>query len=336
VKHIIARHGLLRSLRAATCVAGAAALLASAGCSDSSDPITEPDGSVDTSGDTVPSKSEIRDEIELTAEQAVEVEAALVEWRQLAAASLNFEDVLLEDAPAVTFLAKVSATLSAEQMETLRSLVAAAVSARAAGLTPDPTDRGTTLHGGIRGLFRDLDLTEEQRIAIRDALESAREDAMELCARYRAHEISEQELRDGRAELRAELAAAIDAVLNEDQRAQLEENKLGILTRRLSALLAHYENRIKGRVASLDAMLELSAEQEVAITDVLLAVRPHLESLRTDAQGGAVTAAEAWESFHEIQEATRDAVVEELTEEQRAILDELREMYEPCAAPVDL
>jgi Spy/CpxP family protein refolding chaperone len=322
-------------LRATVALAGAFALFTAGGCSESDDSVTNPDPGVQQD-DTVPSMSEIMMEVELSAEQAAEVESALEEWRQLAAASVVSEDVLLEDSPAMTFLSRVAPTLTAQQMVTLRRLVAAAVAARVRGLAPDPMDRGPTLHGGIRGLFKKLELTQEQSEAIRDALEASRVAVLELCEQYRAGEITEEELRDGRAALRDELAAAIDAVLTEDQRTQFEANKLEILARRLNALLLRYEERIEHRVRRLDMLLDLSDKQEAAITQVLMAAKPDLEALKGSAEAGEVGSSEAWDMFRAIQQATDEAVRSELTESQLQILDDLRAMHEPCAMGVEL
>ncbi|MCA9726870.1 MAG: hypothetical protein KC729_04245 [Candidatus Eisenbacteria bacterium] len=280
--------------------------------------------------------SDVESEVDLTPEQAAEVQAALEEWRQLAAASDVMEDVLLEDSPAVTFLGRVANQLSAQQMEHLRRLVGEAVAARAGGLVADPTDRGPTFHGGIRGLFKDLDLTEEQVIAIRDALEQSRETVQDLCAQYRAGEITEDELREGRAQARADLAAAINAVLTEDQQAQLEQNKLDILVRRLNALLLRYDVRIGHRVDRLDILLDLSDAQAAAITDILMSEKTDLESLRDAVAAGNLSSAEAWDSFRALQIETNEAVRGELTEDQLTILDELRQMHEPCVMGVEL
>jgi Spy/CpxP family protein refolding chaperone len=322
-------------LRATVVLAGAFALFTAGGCSDSNDSVTNPDPGVQQD-DTVPSMSEIMMEVELSAEQAAQVESALEEWRQLAAVSVVSEDILLEDSPAVTFLSRVAPTLTAQQMVALRRVVAASVAAHVRGLSPDPLDRGPTFHGGIRGLFRKLDLTQEQSDAIRDALEASRGAVLELCEQYRAGEITEEELRDGRTALRDELAAAIDAVLTEDQRTQLEANKLEILARRLNALLLRYEERIENRVRRLDILLDLSDEQETAVTEAMMAAKPDLEALQKSAEAGAVGSSEAWDTFRAIQQATEEAVRAELTESQLQILDDLRAMHEPCAMGVEL
>jgi len=280
--------------------------------------------------------SEVMNEIDLTPEQAAEVELALEEWRRAAAASVAIEDVLLEDSPAMVFLVRVAPSLSAPQLTAMRRLVAASISARANLLAPDPTDRGPTFHGGIRGLFNGLELTQEQSDAIRDALEASREGVLEVCGRYRGGEISQEELRAERTALRDALAEAIDAVLTEDQRAQFEENKLQILSRRLNTLLLHYEERIGNRVKGLDILLDLSDEQVKAVTNVLLDARPGLEALRESADTQQVAAAEAWDTFRALQLETDEAVRAELTEDQREILDDLRKMHEPCAMGVEV
>lgn len=324
-----------RLLRATVGLAGLFALFTVGGCSDSPDSVTNPDPSQNDL-DTVPSMSEVMTEVDLNAEQAAEVELALEEWRSLAAASVVIEDVLLEDSPAMVFLVRIAPTLSAAQMTVMHRLVAASIDARSNGLAPDPMDRGPTLHGGIRGLFNGLELTQEQSDAIRDALEASRNGVLDLCEQFRDGEITEEELRTGRAELRAELAAAIDAVLTEEQRAQFEENKLQILTRRLSTLLLHYENRIDSRVRRLDALLDLSDEQVKEVTSVLMDARADLEALRNSADTQEVGSAEAWDMFRSLQLETDEAVSAELTEAQRQILDDLRKIHEPCAMGVEL
>lgn len=323
-------------MRATVGLAGLLALFSVGGCSDSSDSVTNPDPNSQNQSDPIPSMSQLVAEADLTPEQAAEVEPALQEWRSLAAESVVIEDVLLEDSPAMVFLARVKPTLTAAQMTVMARIVAAAITARWNGMAPDPIDRGPTFHGGIRGLFNQLDLTQEQSDAIRDALEASRADVLELCEQYRAGEITEEELRTGRAELRDELAAAIDAVLTEEQRAQLEENKLEILTRRLNTLLLRYENRIDSRVRRLDMLLDLSDEQFKEITGILMDAKADLEALRDSADSQQVGSAEGWETFRTLQLETDEAVRAALTDSQREILDELRAMHEPCAMGVEL
>jgi Spy/CpxP family protein refolding chaperone len=325
-----------RLLRATVGLAGLSALLAVGGCSDSSDSITNPDPTSQNEVDTVPSMSEVMNEIDLTEEQAAEVGLALEEWRSLAAASVVIEDVLLEDSPAMVFLVRVAPTLSAPQFAAMRRLVAASIAERSNLIAPDPTDRGTTFHAGIRGLFNGLELTQEQSDAIRDALEASRVDVLELCQQYRAGEITEEELRTGRDALREALADAIDAVLTEEQRTQFEENKLQILTRRLNTLLLRYEDRIDNRVRRLDILLDLSDEQVKEVSTVLMDARPDLEDLRNSADTQEVGSAEAWDAFRALQLETDEAVRAALTEEQRQILDDLRAMHEPCAMGVEV
>jgi Spy/CpxP family protein refolding chaperone len=325
-----------RLIPAALLISGASALLLSSGCSDSNDAGINPDPVSQEDDSTVPSLSEVQAEMSLTPEQAAEVESALAAWRNAAARSETIEDVLLEDSPAIAFLSRAAASLDEAQMIALRQMAGRAVGARADGLRPDPGERHTSVIPGIRGLFHGLELTQEQVSAIRVALAAAREDIMDLCDQYRDGMISEEELRDARQAVRVDLQAAIADILTEEQNAELDANKLDILARRLTQLLARYDARVENRIAHLDALLDLTAEQELSITAVIEAAKPDVEALLADVEAGTMTAAEAWDAFRAIQQATADDVRLELTAEQIAILDELRVMHEPCRVNVEV
>ena len=325
-----------RLLPALLLLGGGSAVLFSSGCSDSNDAGVNPDPNSQEEESTVPSLSEIQAEVALTPAQAAEVERALATWRTAAAQSETIEDVLLEDSPAIAFLSQASATLNGAQMAALREMAGRAINARADGLRPDPGDRHPSVIPGIRGLFHGLDLTQEQVAAIRDALAAAREDVIDLCDQYRDGLITVEELRDAREAVRVELQDAIASILTEEQNAQLETNKLDILARRLTNLLARYDVRVEHRVAHLDALLTLTDEQETAIVAVLDAAKPDVEALLADVEAGSLAAADAWAAFRALQAATADEVRLELTEEQIAILDELRAMHEPCRSNVEV
>ncbi|MEZ4648264.1 MAG: hypothetical protein R3E97_05645 [Candidatus Eisenbacteria bacterium] len=324
-----------RILPAALVLFGTSALLFSAGCSDSNDPTTSPDPT-NQEEEAIPTISDVQNEVALTAEQAAEVERALNQWRIESRRSENMEDVLLEDSPAVAFLARSAQSLNEAQMVALREMAGRVEGARAEEFRPEPGDRAASLIPGIRGLFHGLDLSREQVIAIRDALAAAREDVFDLCEQYRDGLLSEEEMIAARAEVRVELQAAIANILTEEQNAALEQNKLNILARRLDHLLQRFDQRTEMRVGHLDALLDLSDEQEVAITAVIEAAKPSIVALLESIEAGNLTSAEAWEEFRSIQEETAAGVRLELTEDQIGILDELREMHEPCRGNVEL
>ena len=115
---------------------GTSALLFASGCSDSNDATTSPDPT-NQEEEAIPTISDVQNEVALTAEQAAEVERALNQWRIESRRSENMEDVLLEDAPAVAFLARASETLNEAQMTALREMAGRAVSARADEFRPE-------------------------------------------------------------------------------------------------------------------------------------------------------------------------------------------------------
>lgn len=314
---------------------GTSALLFASGCSDSNDATTSPDPT-NQEEEAIPTISDVQNEVALTAEQAAEVERALNQWRIESRRSENMEDVLLEDAPAVAFLARASETLNEAQMTALREMAGRAVGARADEFRPEPGERAAGLIPGIRGLFHGLDLSREQVVAIRDALAAAREDVYDLCEQYRDGGLSEEELIAAREDVREALQAAIADILTEEQNAALEQNKLTILARRLDHLLQRFDQRTEMRVGHLDALLDLTDEQELAITAVIEAAKPDLTALLESIEAESLTSAEAWEAFRTIQEETAADVRLELTEEQIGILDELRGMHEPCRGNVEL
>lgn len=320
---------------AATLLTIAAALTFGSGCSDS-DGGTNPDPSSQEEDSTVPTLAEVESEVAMTPQQAAEVEQALAEWRTAASRVENLDDVLLEDAPAVAFLARSAATLDANQMRALRRMAVRSVDALADGLRPDPGAPHVGLVSGIRGLFHGLDLSREQITALRDALAATREEVVALCDDYRDGLITVEELRTAREQLRLELQATIATILTAEQNAEFEANKLEILTRRITHLLERFDVRVDRRLAHLDALLDLSAEQETAIVAVLEAAEPDVEALLSDLEAGVYTSAEAWAAFRALQEETATLVRAELTVEQVAILDELRAMHEPCRANVEI
>ncbi len=319
----------VRALPALVLLAGVT-LMTATGCSESGDPVSanEPTGQVET--DPVPEMSELESEAALTPQQVAELAPALGQWRRAVAASEAAEDILLEDAPAVAFLGAASSVVAPNQFGQVMNLARRAIGLQGDNLAPDPGDRQANRHRGIRGLFRDLDLTEDQIAAIRDAMAAAREDALALCDQYNDGDLTEEELRAARQELREDLMDTIKSLLTDKQLEILEATETEIVVRRLTRMLTNFETRVEKRVEHLDALLELDDAQETAITNIILATKPELEALLSDVESGAVSANQALEDFVALRMETRDAVRGELTEEQIQILDDLRDMHQPC------
>jgi len=318
-----------RALRSVVLLGSATLVAFATGCSDTSAPAISSDPVVSIE-DTVPPMSELTVEADLTEAQARALEPALAEWRSAMAKSEASEDFLLEDSPAIEFLAQAAGVVDRNQLSTVVRLAQRSVEARDVSLQPDPGDRRANLHRGIKGLFRDLDLTDEQIALIRAALATSHEEAEALCDDFKDGVITEEELLAGRVEIREALDETIASVLTDKQNEQLEQNKIEVMERRLTRMLERFDARVERRVKRLDALLELTDDQEAAVSTVLAGAKPDIEALLVSVEAGTVSSEDARDQFHAIREEVREAVRAELTAEQVEILDALRDMNVPC------
>jgi hypothetical protein len=173
----------------------------------------------------------------------------------------------------------------------------------------------------------ELDLEQEQIQEIRAFMPDVAEDARDLFTSYAEDTITLDALRDGLRELRAQVEAHLQEILEADQLARLEELIAEHRTDMAERRLENLDERTERRADFLTRVLDLTDEQQGQLDAVLAEAKSRTETLLQAIGSGDIEIEEAITTGIEIREDTDSTIRAFLTDEQIEAFDALRDLH---------
>ncbi len=172
----------------------------------------------------------------------------------------------------------------------------------------------TSVSGDTEGdsLFGQLDLTEEQRAAIRAAFADACAELTALATQLEAGEITEEEYLAAAKAVHEQLRETIWNILTEEQQAIVEENLTARLIECLNKRIDAGPEHIAKIVERMTEAFGLEEDQQAAITAVLEGALTDVTAIRDALESGETDVSQAREDLRALYQATRDAIKEVL------------------------
>lgn len=312
-----------------------------------------------------PTAAELQAGLSLTGEQAAVVDAALNQWRARTeeqrrqmeqrrnAQGHGMPGAFGEsEPPMLAFLEAVVPALDTNQVAALAGLLERKHDQAGEGMGPGgggprgggmrPGGRpggpggpgfGGPIGGVLRELRDELDLSAEQRTALRDALKASHDTFRDLRRSFRDGTITAEELRDAARDARLALEEQLADILSADQYTLLMDTLAEHRTEMIDRRLAHLDEGAARRLDFLTNVLQLddgqAAQVETILNDSMDARRAVLEALRD----GTIEIEEALYQGYLIAQSTAAAIRDLLTPEQQAVFDALRTLLPGHGGP---
>jgi len=172
------------------------------------------------------------------------------------------------------------------------------------------------------GLFRDLDLSDEQKAAIRAAFEAACSELSALAEQLESGAISEEEYLVAAKAVHAQLRETIWNILTPEQQDIVDGTLTERLIERLTSRIDNGPEHITKRVAHMTSVLGLDEQQQADITAILEGGLADMTVIRDALVAGTTDRVQAREDIGALYQGIRDAVFGVLTDAQRDQLGE--------------
>lgn len=173
----------------------------------------------------------------------------------------------------------------------------------------------------LRGrLASELGLTDDQKTDIQAIMESRKDNFKALHTSYRNGDLTQEQLRNEMASLRADIEAEVEATLTPEQQAKLAEIKQQRADRRDERKDNRRDRRDANHTAMVD-VLELTQTQQDALATLKAEQHAKAAEIREQVQNGSLDregAQAAMQTLHEEGQASRAAL---LTGTQQEILN---------------
>ncbi len=182
-------------------------------------------------------------------------------------------------------------------------------------------------------MIDELDLTEEQQNALREAREQNRETMQALIQEAGGRGQMDEATRDQIREMREQMKAQMESILTPEQLAQLEElrdeRRVGMKEKRE----ANFTQKIERRVEFLSRILDLDETQKQQITEILAQAHEQMQTLHENAREQEMSFADVRAEAEQIKEQTETAIQELLTAEQATMFAALRSLLPQHRGP---
>lgn len=169
--------------------------------------------------------------------------------------------------------------------------------------------------GFFNGLFNDL-LSDEQKAAIEDIRAKYSPQIRDLIEAAHSGQITREAFMEEMKAIHASIHAEIEALLTEDQKAEI--------ARRIAEKRAELENRRAAyreqAVAAMKEALALTSEQEASFDELCDRIRSDVDELLAQFHDGSLTREEMLDALSALKEGERTAVEELLDETQWEIV----------------
>jgi hypothetical protein len=315
---------------------GLALVLAGSGCLESS---TELETAA--SPTSLPTIDTFRASVEMSDAQASKLAPVVERWHQAEAS----RGVLAPGvSPVMEFLAESSGVLGREQLIGVIRVVREQAAQRFAdGERPQRFQGRRGPHGpgdgmgrrdrmgprggmGEHGPFAELGLSDEQKETLQNEREAFHGTLKDLHEQRDNGSLTQEEFEQAVRDARDVHREAVQAILTEEQLAQLEAFQLERLVARIERQIERHDDGSERRLELLTQILSLEPAQVEAIREIQAAVVPQLETILAGLKDESLSVEDARSALKDLREATHAAVVAELTEEQAALLEELKSM----------
>lgn len=335
----------------------AVALFASTGCEETTDNVTGI--STDTNVENI-SIADVRQQVEMSDEQAAKLEAALNDLRQAQRARRGNPDAFDDVRPGLEFVARAAEILDRQQLvaflETIHEQRRERMAERRSGNSERPREGFGPLRrhgqgpgsgpgmgpgagmghgprlgqgpgGGLHGLLRQLDLDDAQRDRVRDALHTLQATMQQLHESRRAGELSDEAFRDAVNAAHATFETALGEILTAEQTARLQQLQREQAEKQLTRMIERLRTNQDKHLDLLVRILGLSAEQRAGFAAAGNDLLTGLETLLQSVRDGSVSHSQMRETIQQLHQTARDAIRALLDDEQAALFDALHRWH---------
>lgn len=329
-----------RSTHRAVLTALGVTLFAVSGCFESSTEVASLETA--TSDNLVPTMEQIRAQVSMSDAQAEELQVPLDGWESAERAfSTARPEQLLP--PALEFVESAADVLERRQLTALVDVVVdhqarrldgpprvSGHHGRRGGFGGPHRGGGPRDGGGLRdglGPFADLDLSEAQRQALREAREAMGQTIRALREQVQNGELTREQFREAAAGAREQFHAAVQEILTPEQQALLQEKMKQRLIARLEWQVERHEQQSARRLELLTKILGLDEAQVQTIGAIHDDAGAQLAALLAGLKDDTLTAAEARAALGDLRKSTRNAIVSALNPEQVELFEQLLQLH---------
>jgi Spy/CpxP family protein refolding chaperone len=294
----------------------------------------------------------VRESVAMTDQQAAALETALADLEQARQARRNARNRSAFDGPSphLEFLARASQILEREQ---LRALVQTMAERRAEQRTEHRAERGMHdgrgpggvgpghgpgagpgMHGprqgghhgrpdGVPGPLAELDLSVEQRQAVREAARVLHQTMQTLRTQFRDGTLSETAFHEAVTAAHAQFETAVAAVLTAEQNARWQELRRERATTALERAIAHMRANQERHLELLAQILGLDETQRAGFATIGADLLANMEALLQGVRDGSIDVAQVRTERQRLHTEARTAMRALLTAEQATLFDAL-------------
>lgn len=175
-------------------------------------------------------------------------------------------------------------------------------------------------------MAEELDLTHEQGSQAQAALEEHHEAMRALHTERVEGNLDRDTFRERALELRNELKAKLQGILDSSQLERMEERRAERQAQMAERREARLDRMVEHRTGFLSRVLDLSDSQEQQVGEIIESAREDQRALTECLRAGEIEPEEAREQMGEIRDSTASAIRELLTPEQQVLFDALQDL----------
>jgi hypothetical protein len=229
------------------------------------------------------------------------------------------------DLPVIAFLEESSEKLDRSEMVRLVGYLGARQESHRAGWQHHRGPRGRE-PGGMHGPLADLDLTEEQRMELMQAMMAFAMGMRELHEARQAGTMTDEEIRDQAKELRQTLQAEMERILGSEKFAEIEAERREKMIERAKMRLEHLDEFYTRREEALTRILQLDETDAATLSGILANAKTRHQEVLNQFIAGSMEPEDMFYELLTLRKEVTAAIHELLDEDQKAILESLERL----------
>jgi hypothetical protein len=228
--------------------------------------------------------------------------------------------------PVIGFLEESAEKLDRSEMVRLAGYLGARQEAHKAGWQHHRGPRGRE-PGGMHGPLADLDMTEEQRMEMMQAMMAFGMGMRELHEAREAGTLTDEEIRDKAKELHQTLRAEMERILGSEKFAELEAERRERMIERAKMRLEHLDELYTRREEALTRILQLDEADAAALSGILANAKTRHQEVLNQFLAGSMETEDMFYELLTLRKEAKAAIYELLDEDQKAILESLERLH---------